>query len=121
MRLANELNDPTTLPKTYWPLIKILVNGLQFPVIPPIVVNNKPVTNFKDKANIFNDLFSKQCQSIPSNSTLSLIQTFEASNRMSTTDIDLKKLLTLIQGLNCSKPHGHYGILIRKQKLGRLN
>ena len=94
---------------------------MKVPVIPQIVVNNKPVTNFKDKANIFNDFFSKQCQSILSNSTLSLVQTFETSNRPSTTGIDLKKLLTLIQGLNCNKPHGHYDILIRKQKLGRLH
>ena len=95
-RLANKLNDPNTSAKTYWSIIKTLFNGKKVPVIPPLLVNNKLVTNFKDKANIFNDFFSKQCQPIPNNSTLPSIQSFETSNRLSTVDIDSKKILKLI-------------------------
>ena len=58
-----------------------------------MLVNNKLVTNFKDKSNIFNDFSSKQCQPIPNNSTLPSIQTFESSNRLSTADVDSKKKL----------------------------
>ena len=75
------------------------------------------MTNFKDKANIFNNFFSKQYQSIPNNSTLPSIQSFETSNRLSTVDIDSKKILKLIQGLNSYKAHGHDGISIRMLKL----
>ena len=71
------------------------------------------MTNFRDKANISNDFFSKQCQPITNNSTLQSIQTFEIYNRLSTVDIDSKKILKLIQGLNSSKAHRHDGISIR--------
>ena len=50
------------------------------------------MTNVKDKANIFNDFFSKQCQPIPS------IQSFETFNRLSTADIDSKKILKINAG-----------------------
>ena len=116
-RLANKLNDPNTSAKAYWSIIKTLFNGKKVPVIPPILVNNKLVTNFKDKANIFNDFFSKQCQPIPKNSTLPSIQSFETSNRLSTVDIDSKKILKLIQGLNSNKGRGHDSIFIRMLKI----
>ena len=64
-RLPNKLNDPNTSAKAYWSIIKTIFNDKKVPVIPTILVNNKLVTNFKDKANIFNDFFSKQCQPIP--------------------------------------------------------
>ena len=57
------------------------------------------MTNWKDKANIFNDFLSKQFSKL-------LIQNFETSNRISTNDTDSKKILKLIQGLNSKKAHG---------------
>ena len=74
--------------KTYWSIIKTLVIGKNVPVIAPILVGNKLVTNFKDKTNIFNDFFSRQCRPVSNNSTLPPIQIFETSNRLSTVDID---------------------------------
>ena len=109
------------LAKAYWSIIKTLFNGKKVPVIPPILVNNKLVTNFKDKANVFNDFFSKQCQPIPNNSTLPSVQSFELSNSLSTVDIDSKKILKLIQRLNSSKAHGHDGISIRMPKIFGLS
>ena len=58
--------------------MKTLFNSKKVPVIPTTVVNNKLVTNFKDKANIF--ILSKQCHSMPNNSTLPSIQSFETSS-----------------------------------------
>ena len=46
---------------------------------------------------------------------------FENSNRLSTVDIDSKKILKLIQGLNCNKAYGHDGISIRMLKLCGLS
>ena len=75
------------------------------------------MTNFKGKANIFKDFFSKQHEPIPNNSILPSIQTFETFNRLSTVDIALKKILKLIQGLNCNKVNGHDNIFIRMLKI----
>ena len=78
--LANKLNDPNTSGRAYWSTMKTLFNSKKVPVIPTTVVNNKLVTNFKDKANIFNDFLSKQCHPMPNNSTLPSIQSFETSS-----------------------------------------
>ena len=116
-RLANKLNNSYDFVKN------ILVNNQnpckqwEVPVIPSILNSNKLVTNFKDKANIFNDFFSKQCHPIPNNSTPLSIQTFEASNRLSHGHTDSKKILKLIQCLNSNKAHGHNNISIRMPKL----
>ena len=75
-RLFNNLNDPNTSSKAYWSIIKSLVNGKKLNYN-PVLANNKPVTNFKLKTNIFNDFFSKQCQPVRNNIILPLIQTFE--------------------------------------------
>ena len=103
--------------KTYWSIIKTLVNGKNVPVIPQILVNNKLVNKFQDKADIINEHFSKQYQPIPNNSTLPSIKTFESSKRLSSVDIDFKKILKLIQCLNSNKAHGHNGISVRTLEL----
>ena len=54
--------------------------------------------------------YTKQC-------TLPSIQTFETSNRLSTVELDLKKIRKLIQALNSNKAHEHDGISIRMLKL----
>ena len=48
--------------------------------------------------------------------TLSSIQTFETSSRLSTVDIDLKKILKLIQCLDSNRARGYDDILIRMLK-----
>ena len=57
--LANKLNDPKTVPKTYKKILKTFVNGTTIPLIPPLLVGNQLVSDFLEKANFFNDYFSK--------------------------------------------------------------
>ena len=56
--LGRKLNDPTLQSKTYWSILKGFYNGKRVPVIPPLLVNNKFVTDFKVKANILLKIFS---------------------------------------------------------------
>ena len=60
--LANKLNDPSTSNKTYCSIMKTSINGKKNPIIPTLLVNNKLISNFREKANIFNDFFVQQCQ-----------------------------------------------------------
>ena len=53
-QLSDKLNDPETSAKAYWSILKTLYNGKKIPLIPPILVNNKFILNFKEKANHFN-------------------------------------------------------------------
>ena len=82
-RLANKLNDPKTAPKTYWAILKTFVNGSKIPLIPPLLVDNKLVTDFLDKANLFNNFFAKQSTPIFNDSTVPVSINFETRERIS--------------------------------------
>ena len=68
--LSLKLNNPQTSPKTYWSIIKSCYNGRKIPIIPLLLVNGKIITNFKEKANLFNNYFSCQCNPLPNDSKL---------------------------------------------------
>ena len=56
-----KLNDPKTSAKTYRSILKAFYNDSKIPLIPPLLVDNKIVSDFTKKANIFNDFFATQC------------------------------------------------------------
>ena len=51
--LALRLNNPATSAKIYWSILKTFYNGKKIHAIPPLLINNKLVSNFKEKANHF--------------------------------------------------------------------
>ena len=59
-QLSQKLIDPSTEPKTYWKIINRFVNNKKTPIIPPLLVSNKIVSNFSEKANLFNKFFASQ-------------------------------------------------------------
>ena len=61
LQLAKKLNDPQTNAKTYWSILKTFFNGRKIPIIPPLLIDGKIVSDFKEKANKFNEFFSRQC------------------------------------------------------------
>ena len=54
--------------KYYWSILKTFLNNKKILVIPPILHDNKFITNFKKKAETFNNFFAKQCSLINTNS-----------------------------------------------------
>ena len=91
------------------------------PVIPPLLLNNNLISNFRENSNIFNNLFFvQQCQSIANNSILPRNQIFYVQNRLRDFDIDYGKISKLINGLNPHKAHGNDEISIRMVKLCNL-
>ena len=68
--LSKKLNDPNTSAKTYWSILKSFYKGNRDPLIPPLLVNNKIVSDFTEKANLFNDFFASQCTPISNSSIL---------------------------------------------------
>ena len=63
--------DPTTSPKAYWSILKTVLNSKKIACIPPIYHNNNYITDFKEKAQIFNNFFAKQCTLVENSSKLS--------------------------------------------------
>ena len=62
--------DPMTNTKTYWSILKSLLNNNKIPCIPPLFHQNKYVTDFKKKAELFNCFFAKQCVIINNSSEI---------------------------------------------------
>ena len=53
-RLSKKLVDPVTSTKSYRSTLKMFLNNEKIPCIPPLKHHNKYVTDFKEKAEIFN-------------------------------------------------------------------
>ena len=68
--IALKLNNSKTSAKTYWSILKTFYNGKKIPVIPPLLINNKLVSNFKTKANHFNIFFASHCTPLDNNSKI---------------------------------------------------
>ena len=64
--------NPGLSSKGYWSILKTFYNDKKIPVIPPLVVDNPFVSDFKLKADIFNNYFAKQC-SLLNNSITSVL------------------------------------------------
>ena len=64
IRESQKLIDPLTEPKTYWKIINRFSNNKKTPIIPPLLVNNKIISNFSEKANLFNKYFASQCTTL---------------------------------------------------------
>ena len=115
--LANKLNNPQTAPKTYWKILKTFVNGTKIPQIPPLLVGDQLVSVFLEKANLFNDYFSKQCTMIDNNSTIPANTCFVTEERLSTFEIYSGDFVKIIRLLDPNKAHGHDEISILMIKL----
>ena len=68
--LSHKLLDPKTSQKSYWSILKTFLNNKKIPCIPPLLHQDKFVTDFKEKANIFNNFFADQCSIVTNNSEL---------------------------------------------------
>ena len=117
LHLSKKFNDPSTSSKTYWSILKSFYNGSKVPLIPPLLVNNKFVSDFTKKANLFNDFFSFQCTPLSNESALPSCKYFLTDERLITIDFDKNDILKIIRNLNVNKAHGHDDISIRMLKI----
>ena len=115
--LSVKLNNPQTSPKTNWSIIKSCYNGRKIPIIPPLSVNGKIITDFNEKANLFNKYFSSQCNPLPNNSKLPENQTYITKTKLSSFNIEDEDIYKIIKTLDINKAHGHDELSIRMLKL----
>ena len=116
LRAGQTLADPGTSSKTYWTLINTVLNKVKIPIIPPLLENGLFVTDFTEKAQLFNDYFILQCTTIDTGSEIphdmpvpvALINEFSISD---------EKILNIIRSLNPNKAHGWDEISVRMIKL----
>ena len=117
LRLTQKLNTIQKSTKAYWALLKIFLNNRKIPVIPTLFHSNKFVTDFKEKAELFNSFFAKQCSLIKNGSKLPPRVHFLTDKRLSTVKFVSNDILKIIQNLNPNKAHGHDKISIWMLKI----
>ena len=87
------------------------------PCIPPSYNNNRYVTDFKEKCQIFNSYFSEQCTLLKNICTLPNICSKHANNILDTIIFSKEDIYKIIKNLDPNKAHGHDMISIRMIKL----
>ena len=115
--LGKKLNNPLVQAKTYWSILKTFYNGKKIPLIPPLLVNDKFVTDMKTKADIFNKFFVEQRTPLKNDSKIPINQIFLTQSRLSSLDFNEVEILKIIRALNIHKAHGHDDISIRMIKI----
>ena len=100
--------------------MKTFNNGKKTRNMPPLLVNNNLISNFIEKANIFNNFLVRQCQPIANSSIFPSNQILYKQNSLRDFDTDCGKVLRLINILNPHKARVHDGTSIRMIKLCNL-
>ena len=59
--IASKLNNRKASAKAYWSVLTPIYNGKKIQVIPPLLLNNELISDFKMKANHFNSLLASHC------------------------------------------------------------
>ena len=106
-----------TSPKSYWSILKIFLHNKKIPCIRPLLHDDKFITNFEEKADIFNDVFAKQCPLIDTNSNLPSVLSKKTHELLSTIHFTSDDILKIIKNLDPNKAHGHDMISIRMIKI----
>ena len=117
-RISEKLNNSNTSTKCYWSLIKTLLNGKKVPCVPPIYDNNRYVTDFKEKCQLFNSYFSEQCSLLKNISTLPNTCSKHTNNILDTIIFSKEDIYKVIKNLDPNKAHGHDMISIRIELCG---
>ena len=85
--------------------------------MPPLLVGNQLVSGFLEKANLFNDWFSKQCMTIDNNSAIPANTSFVTEERLSAFEICPGNIVKIIRSLDPNKTPGHDETTIRMIKM----
>ena len=116
LKAEKTLASPGTPIKTSWSLINTILNKAKILTIPPLLDNGLFVTDFTEKAQLFNDYFILQCTTIDTGSAIPehIPVTFTLKNTFA---ISEEKILQIIRSLNPNKAHGWDEISVRMIKL----
>ena len=116
-KLSSRLADPLTSPKTYWSILKTFLNNKKFPCLLHLFHENKFITNFNEKAELFNQFFVNQCSLLSNNSVLPTNLPQLTSKCLDSIHFSSSDIAKIISRLDPNKAHGHDMLSIRMIKL----
>ena len=97
----------------YWSILKTFYNDKKIPLISPLWIDKKIVTDIITKANVFNKFFTEQCTPLKNGTVLPSSQEFLTQEKLCPLDFSNNEILKLIRSLNVHKAHGYDDISIR--------
>ena len=109
--------DPMISAKSYWSILKSSLSNKKVPCIPPLFHQNKYVTDFKKKAELFNWFFAKQCSIIHTSSELPSNSLKKTDKSISTVIFTSDNIATLTQNLEPNQVHVYEMLSILMLKL----
>ena len=115
--LVSTLNNPKTSAKTYWSILKSFYGREKIPLIPPLLHNNTLITDFKQKADLYNNIFASECTTFVNISIISDTQYYKTNSRLSSLSFENNNIIKLIRSLNIQKAHGPDDKSIRLMKM----
>ena len=95
----------------------MFLNNKKIPLISPVYYDNQFITDFKEKADLFNWLFSKEYSLDSTNSSLPSYINYTTEKRLPTVASAAEYIGKIIQKLDSDRAHGHDNISIRMLKI----
>ena len=115
-KMAEKLDNPFTVPKTYWSILNNFLGKRKTPNIPPVIVNDFVVSDFITKANYSNNFFASQYSHVVNSSRLPYF-CYKTQKRISDIEIKEDNILLIIKNLNPTKEHGRDNVSIHMIQL----
>ena len=111
-KVSAKLHNPQTVPKTYWSIINKFLSSKKTPIIAPVLVNGKLVSDFEQKANLFNNYFAFQWAPIKNGSKLPKFS-YKTEEIVTSFDVKDDDIPPIIKNLNLDKIHGWDQLSVR--------
>ena len=93
------------------------MNDKKIPIIPPLYHNGNFITDFCQKAELFNSFFAEQCSILLNSSKLPTNLAPRTDQSLTSVHFSQDDILKIIQNLNPNKAHGPDKISIRMIKI----
>ena len=88
-------NNPKTSSKSYWSILKTFYNGRKIRIIPLLLNDRKRESDFKVKANYFNNFFASQCTPLLNNIKLTNKMLYNSAARLTSIKFGNSEILKI--------------------------
>ena len=78
-----------------WSILKTFYNGKKVPIIPPLLINDKLISDFEVKANHFNNFFASQYIPLDNSSKIPESQTYITNTKLSSIKFENKNIINI--------------------------
>ena len=109
-RASTDLSNPDTNCKKWWSIVNKVCGRENSSTIPPIIENEVPIFDSKEKACIFNDYFVLQTELPLANAIPPIIQPYQTQQFLSNIIATEEQVLESMKGVDISKACGYDGI-----------